>query len=1103
VALFSAAHIKTLETKCVTLIEHYKKVQGERKELLDKFNSASLAAEEAQERLATLPDLQNLCRSLEEKARRAEDERNAAILAGEAKQKLLEAAQASGGGSSEAVTRLQEENARLVGEVKRSLEALSSKGEELAQEQKAKASALQMIVQVKEENARLVGDLAQVGVLKAENVRLSGELKHHVELVRVRTEELAREQKQVTAASQAVVQAKEESARLVAEVAQIKAGSVQAKDENVRLVNEVKRTTELLRAKSDELAREQHANKATVLELKEENGRLASEIKQFKLEQQAKPVSGLDEGEASLLRQQLSDALDQVAAQKGDLAALVKKSDSNSSHLAAELSALQSKNDRLEAELALAQNAKDSIAEMLSHFKEENARLLNDLAQSKANCAAMEASGSKEAAQLRDRLSTVESALAESKKQLAEMSNIAFATKSEMAALQSKNQGLEAELALAHNAKGSSSEMLNHFKEENSRLVAEVQRSAELLRVQSEEHVRALALQQQKAREDGERALGALEQATQSELGMLRKERGTYGQLMAARDAKVAQLQQVLEESERVAAERAAATEGELRAEVARKQEELEFAEESRRDLVAQAARLREAAAGLEASRARAEGELASASAALEEARNAVRAQEQRAIRAEDEAAAQRRVALASQAQATEAAAALERLQQETAATANNSAAAAAANSKPVQGADDGPSIAEEESKKLKVLLRMAKQHLQDYREKFASCSQELRVEREARQREGAAASEGARRLDEAERALERNRNEAAALREAVASAEGRCAALQREAAEAAERYAALRAKAAALAAAAGAGGTAGAGVEAAAERAEIRALRQELVDLRAAAVELGKHSAALGAAQSDAGRARAEAAAAREEAGKLRKALEEASARAREEVAVREREAHEARAALQKELDARTAQLAQLEQETGAKFDELSAHLKLYRQRTKKTLEQKDLLLVQLKKRLKDAGRDEGTDSDNLTSSSGGNTATTGGGTVVAAAAAGPASGPAVAASSGLVDVASGLGAEDAREKMAQLSGVARDNARLIQAYQQRIAELERGKQGGDANIAYLKNVLLRWFENPTSENSKRLTPVLKVLLGLTDDEVKIIDSNKKGWFF
>ncbi len=89
-ACVTATHIKTLESKCVTLIEHYKKVQAERKELLEKFNGASEAAEVAQTKLQTLSALQDLCRGLEERARKAEDERNATALDREAQRRLVD-----------------------------------------------------------------------------------------------------------------------------------------------------------------------------------------------------------------------------------------------------------------------------------------------------------------------------------------------------------------------------------------------------------------------------------------------------------------------------------------------------------------------------------------------------------------------------------------------------------------------------------------------------------------------------------------------------------------------------------------------------------------------------------------------------------------------------------------------------------------------------------------------------------------------------------------------------------------------------------------------------------------------------------------------------
>ncbi len=232
----------------------------------------------------------------------------------------------------------------------------------------------------------------------------------------------------------------------------------------------------------------------------------------------------------------------------------------------------------------------------------------------------------------------------------------------------------------------------------------------------------------------------------------------------------------------------------------------------------------------------------------------------------------------------------------------------------------------------------------------------------------------------------------------------------------------------------------------------------------------------------------------------KTRQQLEELQGRARAQEATHDKTLAALRVQLQKELDAKTAELSQLEQETSAKFEELSAQLKLYRQRTKKTLEQKDLLILQLKKRLKD-----GKDIDLGTSTGG--TDSEPSRTPPATRAPAAAASAAAPAPAKHEDPAAQLGQEEAREKMAQLSGVVRDNAKLLKTYQQRIADLERGKQGGDANIAYLKNVLIRYFEKPSHENHKRLIPVLRVLLGLTDSEVSQIEAVRegasKGWFF
>ncbi len=1112
----------------MTLIEHYKKVQAERKELLDKFNSASLAAEEAQERLSTLPDLQNLCRSLEEKARRAEDERNAALLAGEAKQKLLDAAQANGGNSTEAA-HLREENVRLMEESKRVVERLRVQSEEIVQLQSAKIASTQALALAKEENVRLAQEatqakaaVSQAGAQSKEEVtRLAAELAQAKTVCSLLNEEKARladEVKQAkAAAAHAEAQSKEETNRLTAELMQAKAFVVQAKDENARLVQEVAQAktsvsqavvhgkeeasrlaaeashakAALAHAKEENarLTQESALAKSTlsqaVAQIKEENSRLVAEVKQLRAENQAKPVSGLDENEAAQLRQRLSEALEEVALQKSDLASISIKAEEARSTSLAELAAAKSKIQGLEAELSLAENARGSTSEMLTHFKNENARLTGEMMQLKADLdSRLDESQVKS---LRDQLAKAEATVKTIKAELDVVAKKAQDTNAELAAARSKNQGLEAELALAHNAKGSTAEMLKHFKEENERLVGEVQRSTDLLRAQTEEHARVLALQQQQAQEARDRAVGALEESSQAEIVMLRKERGTYAELMAARDAKLTQLQHALEQSEKAGREHVASLEQKLKSEVEKKQEELLFVEERRQELAAKVTRMKEKLSELQATshrEAAAASELTERLAGLQRDKERL---EQRVAQALEESAAHKKKADAQEAQLAEA---NEKLQQHEAAAAAAVAASAASAQKASLTSSTGddsaaPSIAEEESKKLKVLLRMAKQHLQDYREKFNSCSQELRQERDARQRDAVLASEQHRRVEEAESALEKSRLELTALRESLATVKGRCQQLQHEQAEASERFAALRAKASALAQA---------GTEesrSSAEREELRVLRQELADLRQAVVELNQQNLELTTAHRRVEGARQELATVQAEAARLRREVEEQTNKAREAAHARDSDLQAARASFQKELDHKTAQLAQLEQETSSKFEELSSQLKLYRQRTKKTLEQKDLLVLQLKKRLKDAGRDDTTTEGESPSPAP---------VTMAAAAAAAASGNLVAREA---DVATGLSFEDAKEKMAQLSGAARDNARLIQMYQQRIAELERGKQGGDANIAYLKNVLLRWIENPSGENSKRLTPVLKVLLGLTDDEVKVIDANtKRSWW-
>lgn len=94
----------------------------------------------------------------------------------------------------------------------------------------------------------------------------------------------------------------------------------------------------------------------------------------------------------------------------------------------------------------------------------------------------------------------------------------------------------------------------------------------------------------------------------------------------------------------------------------------------------------------------------------------------------------------------------------------------------------------------------MAKQHLQDYRDKFAASSQELRAEREARLQAEAESTTKKREAQEASGALQAAKVEAAALQESLSVFKAKCLQLQADRDEEAARYAALHEKATALA---------------------------------------------------------------------------------------------------------------------------------------------------------------------------------------------------------------------------------------------------------------------------------------------------------------
>ncbi len=901
----AAAHIKTLETKCVTLIEHYKKVQGERKELLDKFNTVAQQAEEAQEKLVTLPQLQQLCRQLEEKLRRVEDERNAAALDGEAKQRLLS--------------------------------------------------------QLDDDFKRLTADRAlQAAALAALEKRLQEQQQH-----------LEQQQQQ------------------------------QPHNDST----------------SEE--REQHAVAVAALE---------ERLRQH------------NEGEARLAKQ-----LQQVEEERTQ-----------------EKRAMEQLQKRLTSE----HEQDGALREQLEAQKKLSESLQRDLA------AAVAASGRTDA--------SPGQAVPETE-----------ALRAELAASMAAREGLAAELQLAKNAKGSSAEMLSHFKEENKRLIGELKAAKDSLRTHTEEYA-ALAAQQQKSVRDAQegakekdRALAQQEEASQAEIVMLRKERATYAELMAARDVKLAQQQQQIEAAEKSGAEKIRQLEAAVEAERRQREEESHFAAERSREQAAKVSRLKEEVTELRAARQREQGNAAERTAQLEVLERERARLDMAAMTASAERDDLKKRLEQREAQLGELNAAMERQAQELAAVKTAAAPPAAAE-------DGTPSIAEEEAKKLKVLLRMAKQHLQDYREKFNTSSQELRQERDARQKlEQEAASKQAH-AAEIEEALEKSRGDVGTLRETLSVVKAKCMELQTEQAEAAERYNALREKAAALA-------QAGTGIEewtkSSIDREEVRCLKQEIGDLRQALLELNERNLHLVSEQRSAETTQHELQTARAEGAKTRRQLEELQTHSRAAEATHHKALATLRTQMQKELDAKTAELGQLEQETSAKFEELSSQLKLFRQRTKKTMEQKDLLVLQLKKRLKD-----GKDVD-----VGDTEASVIAAAPVASAAAKETASAAAAAKS--EDPAANLGQEDAREKLVQLSGVVRDNSKLLKTYQQRISELERGKQGGDANIAYLKNVLIRYFEKPSAENHKRLIPVLRVLLGLSDSEVSQIEAVRetanKGWFF
>jgi chromosome segregation ATPase len=898
--------------KCVTLIEHYKKVQSERKELLDKFNAAATAAEEAQEKLGMLPDLQNLCRSLEEKARRMEDERNAAALDGEAKQRLL--------------SQLDEEVRRLVAD--RELQAAAMEAlEKKVREQTQDSGAREELKQLAEERARQ----------------------------------------------------KEAVAGLERKLQEQSGGEAQLREQ--------------LRQLSEE--RTKHAATIATFEKK-----LAA-----------------DQQEDRALREQLEAHKRAAESLQRDLTAALQRPTSEA---------------REEGE-----EEKDPEAESL---------------------------------------------------------------RKELAAALAAKEGLAAELSLAKISKGSSAEMLNHFKDENKRLIGELKAAKELVRTQGEEHAAQSAQQQKRFQEaqegvrEKDRALAKHEETSQAEIVNLRKERATYAELMAARDAKLAQLQQAHDASERAHQDRHKAAEAALAQEKRQRAEEEQFAAERNKEQISKLSRLKEEVAELHGARQKDIAQLGQQTALVATLEHEKKRLEEAQTLLQTERDEAKRKCAQLEAQTVELTATIERQQQELAAAVRPAAAVA----QPAPAEDGTPSIAEEEAKKLKVLLRMAKQHLQDYREKFNTSSQELRQEREARQKLEQETSGRERQLAESEAALEKNRAEIATLRDTVGVVKAKCMQLQQEQAEAAERYSALREKAAALA-------QAGPGIEEwtkqSIDREEVRCLKQEIGDLRQALLEVNEQNLRIVSEHRNSEATQLELQKARAEIVKSRSQLEELQGRVRAAEATHDKALASLRAVLQKELDAKTAELSQLEQETSAKFEELSAQLKLYRQRTQKTLEQKDLLILQLKKRLKD-----GKDID-LGTSTGGDSEPSKTPPAARPPAATAASAATAAAPAKNEDPAGQLGQEEMREKMAQLNCVVRDNAKLLKTYQQRISDLERGKQGGDANIAYLKNVLIRYFEKPSPENHKRLIPVLRVLLSLSDSEVSQIEavreSGSKGWFF
>ena len=990
-----AAHIKTLESKCVTLIEHYKKVQGERKELLDKYNHASQAAEEAQVRLETLPDLQNLCRSLEEKARTLEEERNAIALDGEAKQQLLAKLQANTDSPA----------SNLVDS-----EAMQDLERQVSDAIKAKEEAEESLALIK---AELNNSLLERDEMKGRVAELD----------------------------QAQAMARELSAELVAS----KAGAAERDQALQKKIASV--TKELTEARK--LFEKANTEVAT-MHSKLEKSQIEASLAQSSMASSTEHNSKLQK---------------QVSQLKGEVTQL--KADVENSHGSAteQNSSLQKDVAALRGQLSEAKEMKSELSDLkeeLQRTQEEKAALAAQLETSSAATeSALEGKAAieKEKAAIEKEKMAVDGELNELRSTSGASEELVATLKRDLEATKSEHESAVAELTMAHNAKESNSEMVERFRSENAKLLADLKAV--------KESKSALIV-------DHKQQLEASQESSQGEIEMLRKERSTYAELMASRDAKLAELQKEISGLQQQGTASVTQLQEELVAIKQERQEESNFAAERNQDMTAKNTRLREELAEAQTQRIRETEEWAGRLERLEklEAQVTQLQGDKKSLEGERDTLSTERGSL--EATVKELTATVERLKEEVAVKTTAPPASVTQ--------DQGPSIMEEELRKMKMLLRLAKQHLEDYRDKHSAVSEELRKETNQRQKVELEAVSRQSQMEELGEELDKIKAELETSKDSMSVVKAKCLQLQTRQADDAAKYSALREKAALLGSNAEA--TAGSATSAAGAvaREEIRHLKQEILDLRQAVQELNAENVRLASEHQSVESAQSELALARRERDNLRGRLEELTLQLRNIEATQTTAVQSVRSQMQSDLDAKTAELVQLEQETGAKFDELSAQLRLYRQRTKKALEQKDLSILQLKKRLKE-----------------------GPGESVAEPVAPPVSAPSVDSSEKPpVDASVGLHESELKDKVAQLTGVVRDNAKLLQVYQ---GELEKAKKqaiagaGDGPDLEYLKNILLRYFETPSPENQKRLLPVMKMILDLSPHELTIIEkSQRKG---